>query len=170
MILQNCWYHPTNTSSTYTRTRGMTMQWPKQPSRWEWFYRSNWYGWAPSHFRGISTYLRQRQRWSLMTLLYLGVRSSRYKCGRKVVLTWKYPRRAILEYCMPCMFGSSSNTVVVLMNHLLWSVFRFYVCLFKYPTFISSDRWHTVNLPTISVTNVMSLLYQSLPLINCGDL
>jgi hypothetical protein len=46
----------------------------------------------------------QRQRWSLMTVLYLGVRY-KYIWKVQVVLTWKYFRCAALEYYSLCMFA-----------------------------------------------------------------
>jgi hypothetical protein len=48
--------------------------------------------------------LRQRQRWSLMTVLYLVVRTSCYAIAwLAVVLTPKCSRYAILEYLILCM-------------------------------------------------------------------
>jgi hypothetical protein len=48
---------------------------------------------------------RQRQRWSLMTVLYLVVRTPCYTTAwLAVVLTPKYSRYAILEYLILCMY------------------------------------------------------------------
>jgi hypothetical protein len=46
----------------------------------------------------------QRQRWSLMTVLYLGVRY-KYIWEVQVVLIWMYFRCAALEYYSLCMFA-----------------------------------------------------------------
>jgi hypothetical protein len=48
---------------------------------------------------------RQRQRWSLMTALYLGVRTPYYAImWLAVVLTPKCSSCAILEYFILCMY------------------------------------------------------------------
>jgi hypothetical protein len=50
---------------------------------------------------------RQRQRWSLMTVLYVVVRTSYYTVTwLAVVLTPKCARYAILEYLILCMYRS----------------------------------------------------------------
>jgi hypothetical protein len=73
-------------------------------SRWQWFYSSNWSGWAELRVLDYSmmqlTHSGKRQRWSIMSVLYLSVRSMVYDIRAVVggVLTSNYARCATLQY------------------------------------------------------------------------
>jgi hypothetical protein len=71
---------------------------------------------------------RQRQRWSLMTVLYSVVRTSCYALAwLTVLLTPKCSRYAMLECLILCM--SRGQKLVVLIAYLWWIVSNFCVCI-----------------------------------------
>jgi hypothetical protein len=147
--------------------RGRYMSRMERTSSWDLFYRLSWSGWSQFHTRRAMIDLRQRQRWSLITFLYLSVRSLRLKGGWKVMLTWSIigalSRNVIRRVCW-----ESSATDLVLMNLLSQSASPYCVCLLQVTStvLISSDWWYTVSVPTIPVTDAVSLLHQCLPFLS----
>lgn len=95
---------------------------------------SNWSGWAPYHIRRPQQddilNSGQKHRWSLMTVLYIGVRSLCYKRlgGWHVALNSKYSRCAISEYYTLCMSSRLAMCSILIPSHFPQSASTCCVC------------------------------------------